>query len=455
MHNGILKILALLLFVVPAALAQNGTPTSSSSTADSGLASSASDSGGKTPQDEMATPASTASSIAPDATPGSFIRQLGTAFPLSAQPEGFKFGPLMITDISNSSFYLLSSAPGQATQNLWGNTTSAEIVYQHHTDRNTFAFQAKPQVSVTGDKPFLNEESGFAFTRQMSARWMLSATNQLSFLQNTQLVNPQNLLAYGNGGFYWQTLYAQQTGTAIYDSSNISMTYQMNGRTQVSLTPQVGVTVADQLGSANFVTYLGGGASINRNLSATRSVSFSYNFVHSRSSTNSFGSSGAWNTNTLGAGFRQQIGRSFWIDGNLSASYQSGQYSYWTPVGNIGISKSFHNGSMSLTYSRSQAAQVLLSSGYFDQFDFGYNHSFNRKFSTSMEGGAFRTVETGSHGTGKRIGGSAFYRWVHNLSWVASYNYSTQSGNQPTLNLGNTTYISFGLNWNPGQAPNL
>ena len=53
MHNGILKVLAVLLFVVPAALAQNGTPTSSSSTADSGLASSASDSGGKTPQDEM------------------------------------------------------------------------------------------------------------------------------------------------------------------------------------------------------------------------------------------------------------------------------------------------------------------------------------------------------------------------------------------------------------------
>ncbi len=213
----------------------------------------------------------------------------------------------------------------------------------------------------------------------MSARWTLSATNQLSFLQNTQLVNPQNLLAYGNGGFYWQTLYAQKTGTAIYDSSNISMTYQMNGRTQISLIPQIGVTVADQLGLANFVTYLGGGASINRNLTATRSVSFSYSFVHSSSSTNSVGSSGTWNSNTLGAGFRQQIGRSFWIDGNLSASYQSGQYSYWTPVGNIGILKSFHNGSMSLTYSRSEAAQVLLSSGYFDQFDFGYNHSFNRK----------------------------------------------------------------------------
>lgn len=451
MRDATLKIMLMLLLIVPAAFGQNGTSTSSSAGPGSDASTSGPD-GGTQNDDAAQTP--TGNSLTPDADTGSFIRRLGTAFPLSAQPGGFKFGPLMVTDVSNSSFYLLSSAPGQpATESLWGNTTSADIVYQNRSGRDNFTFQAKPQVSVTGGQAYINAESGISYTRQVTARWTLSASNQLSILQNTQLVNPQSLLAYGNGGFYWQTLFTQQTGTAIYDSSNISMTYQLNGRTQLSLTPQVGVTVADQSGLSNFVTYLGGGASINRNLSATRSVSFSYNFVHSSTSTNSIGSAGAWNTSSLGAGFRQQIGSSLWITANLSASYQSGQYSYWTPVGNIGVSKALRNGSMSFTYSRSQAEQVLLSSGYFDQFDFGYNRRFNRKLTVSMGGGAFRTVETGTHGTGKRIGGSVFYKWVHNLSWTAGYNYSSQSGNQPTLNLGNTTYISFGLVWNPGQVP--
>jgi len=453
MRDATLKIMLMLLFIVPAAFGQNGTSTSTSSSTGAGSDATASEPGGGGTQNDDAAQAPTGDSLAPDTDTGSFIRRLGTAFPLSAQPGGFKFGPLMITDVSNSSFYLLSSAPGQPTENLWGNTTSADIVYQHRSGRDTFAFQAKPQVSVTGGRAYINEESGVTYTRQVTARWTLSASNQLSILQNTQLVNPQSFLAYGNGGFYWQTLFAQQLGTAVYDSSNVSMTYQINGRTQISLMPQLGVTVADQSGVANFVTYLGGAATVNRNLSATRSVSFSYNFVHSSSSTNSVGSAGAWNTSSLGAGFHQQIGSSLWISANVLASYQSGQYSYWTPIGNIGITKAFRNGSMSLTYSRSQAEQVLLSSGYFDQFDFGYNRTFNRKLTMSMGGGAFRTVETGTHGTGKRIGGSVFYRWAHNLSWTAGYNYSSQSGNQPSLNLGNTTYISFGLIWNPGQVP--
>jgi hypothetical protein len=128
-------------------------------------------------------------------------------------------------------------------------------------------------------------------------------------------------------------------------------------------------------------------------------------------------------------------------------------YSYWTPTGNLGIVKTLPKGSLSVAYSRTQAEQVLLSSGYFDQLDFSYTHSFSRNLSMSLSGGAFRTVETVAHGTGKRIGGSVFYKWAHNLSWTAGYNYSNQSGNLPNLNLGDTTYISFGLNWNPGRAP--
>ena len=95
------------------------------------------------------------------------------------------------------------------------------------------------------------------------------------------------------------------------------------------------------------------------------------------------------------------------------------------------------------------------SSGYFDQADFGYSRNFGRKFSASIGAAAFRTVETVSRGQGERAFGSIYYRWVHNLAWVASYNYTNQTGNARDLNLGTTTYISVGLRWMLGRTPGL
>jgi len=170
---------------------------------------------------------------------------------------------------------------------------------------------------------------------------------------------------------------------------------------------------------------------------------------------NSVGSSSGWTTNTFGAGFRQQIGQAWWVTGNISASYQSGPQSYWLPIGNIGVMRTFHTGSVVVGYSRSEAQQALLSSGYFDQADLAYSRTFGRKVSAQMGAGVFRTVQTGTHGQGERIFGSIYYRWIHNLSWVLAYNYSNQSGNQPGLNVGTSTYVSFGLRYNLGRVPGL
>jgi hypothetical protein len=435
------------LFSVSIAAAQDGT----SSSADTAIPAA----------DANSAPAAAESTVVADTDDigvgpsPSLMKRLGTPFAFSVQPNGTKFGPLTITDLSNSGFAVFSSSPGFPSQTLWGTTTSADIFWQNHSSKNNWTFQTTPAVSITDGTAYLNENAGLAFTRQISERWTMSATNQFSYLQNTFLQDPQNVLAYGNGGYYMQTLFAQQKGAATYDSTNMSMNYLMSGRTQLSIIPQLGLTFADQNGSMNLITYLGGGATINHNLSATRSISFNYNYVYSKSSLDTVGPASAWNTNTFGVGFRQEFGQSWWLSGNLSASYQSGVDSYWLPVGNIGLMKTFRNGAFSVGYSRSQAEQVLLSSGYFDQVDLAYSRNFGRRISASIGAAAFRTIQTSTHGQGERYFGSFYYRWVHNLSWVASYNYSSQSGNQPTLNLGNTTYISVGLRWMLGRTPGL
>ncbi len=197
---------------------------------------------------------------------------------VSTQPEGLKLGALTILDLTNSGFVVFSSAPGEPVQTASGYSTASDITYLHRSGQNVLSFQATPQVSVTEGQAFLNTQSGLSFTRSISPRWSLSATNQFAFLQNTQLQTAQTL-AQGGGGLYLQNYYIQQNGSVVYDSSNISLTYLMNGRTQLSLLPQIGFTFADQFGHADLIANLGGGVTISRNLSASRSVSVSLNLV--------------------------------------------------------------------------------------------------------------------------------------------------------------------------------
>ena len=446
----LLSCIVTMLLLASMAGAQDGT-SSSADTAATQAAADGNDNG---------TPATSPLLTPPDLSDNdlqqpSLIKRLGTPFAFSVQPNGAKAGPLTITDLSNSGFAVFSSAPGYPSQTLWGTTTAADIYWQNHGDRNNVIFQTTPEVSVTSGTAYLNMDSGLAFTRQLSERWTMSATNQFSYLQNSLLQNPQNVLAYGNSGYYLQTIYAQQREAATYDSSDMSMTYLMSGRNTLTITPKIGLTFADQLNTMNFITYFGGGATINHNFSARSSISFNYTYVFSKSDLNTAGADDAWSTNTFGAGFRQQFGQTWWLSGGLSASYQSGVNPYWLPVGSIALMKTFRTGTFTVGYSRSQAEQVLVSSGYFDQADFGYSRNFGRKFSASIGGAAFRTVETVSRGQGGRAFGSVYYRWVHNLAWVASYNYSNQKGNSRDLNLGTTTYISVGLRWMLGRTPGL
>jgi hypothetical protein len=412
--------------------------------------------GGASSDGQTASAGLTNPSIDPTPGPsGSPHRLLGTPLGLSIQPDGTKVGPLTLSDVSTSGFYVHSTAPGAPSQTLFGNSTSMDVFYQHHTDRNTFTFQTTPQFSLTDGRVYVNDGAGFSFTRQLTPRWTLMANDQFSYLQNTLLQDPQNVLAYGNGGYYLQTVYAQQMGASTYNNSNVSMSYQLSGKDQLSLSPQLGVTFMNQSSAFSLITYMGGGGTWTHTVNLSRSVYASYNFLHSSSSTDSNETMGAWNTNTFGVGFTQQFGQSWWLTGNISASYQGGVDSYWLPVGNLGLMKKFRNASLLVAYSRSQAEQVLVSSGYFDQADLSYSQAFGRKFSASLGAAAFRTVNTGARGTGKRVFGSVSYRWIRNMSWVAAYSFSSQHGNQQNLNIGDSSYISIGLRWNLGRVPRL
>lgn len=387
------------------------------------------------------------------------IRQVGTPFPLRMDPGGYKIGPLHALNVSTSGFYDIATPPTGNSQQLWGTSVATNLVYMHNVTNGVLAIQANPVLSITNGSTYLNSDASIDFSKQLTARWSMSAAAQWTYFQNSYLLQtPQYLLAYAGGGIVLQTLYAQHSGSTMYESNSFSMNYQVSGRTQLALSPIVNFSFTDVAGSSYLQGNLGGGATLTHSFTPNRSafvytsLSRAYSSLPSNAVTSvDTSSTGGWNAFSVGGGFNQKLGQSWFVAATLGASHQSGVDAGWTPTGTVSIMKTLKNGTLSGAYSRTMAAQVLLTKGYFDQADIAYSRHLGQKVGASIGIGEFRSVGTGGNNHGRRAYATVSYRWLHNLAWSFSYNYSKQTATQSTLYLGTTNYMSVGLQWVLGQ----
>ena len=393
------------------------------------------------------------------ANPDNTVRQLGTPFPLQLQPEGLKIGPFYLTNISDSFFYAVNNVPGEPTQTYGGNSITANLVATKSLSNGVLAIQAREQMSIANSlQPFFNQSVGATFNDQLSERWSLNASAQFIYFQNSILANPQYLLSYQNGGIVQQTLFVQQRGSTMEESNSISLSYQLNGRTHVTLSPIVAATYIDQQFGWTSTNTFGGTVGVTRDFTPNLSLGAYYSLYHSMTS----GVSGApsWNGESLGVSFQAKFAQSWAVAGALAASGQLvGGVKTLVPVGSLTIMKSFGQFcSISGAYTRSDASAVLVSSGYYDQGDIGYNQRIGRKVSVNAGVGAFRTVNVTNYQSGKRVGGSLSYQWLPRLGLNVGYNFAHQSGTQTSTFfplIGNTSYFNVGLTWTLGARSGL
>ena len=309
-------------------------------------------------------------SITASATLDNTVRQLGTPFPLDLQPQGLKIGPFYLVNVSDSFFYAVSNTPGQPTQTFAGNSLGANLVSsKQFSDGGILAVQARGQFSLSGGQPFFNTALGATFNDQLSERWSLTASAQFTYFQNSILANPQYLLSYQNAGIVQQTLYVLQPSYNIYESNNISLTYQLGGRTQIAFTPILGATFQYLQGGWSSLHQFGGGVSVTHTLTSDLSVSAFYSLSYAATS-GAAATTPGWVNQNLGVSLQGTFVRyrGWSLGGSLSASSQTYAGSYTlTPTGNLRLMKSFRQSSISAAYTRTEASYVLVSSGYFDQ----------------------------------------------------------------------------------------
>jgi len=392
------------------------------------------------------------------ANPDNTVRQLGTPFPLQLQPQGLKIGPFYVPSISDSFFYAVNTYQGEPTQTFVGNSLTANLVYSRPLSRGTFAFQAREQFSLSEGHPYLNQTAVANFNEQFTDRWSLSASAAFTYFQNSILSNPQYILGYTNSGVVQQTLFVQQQGYNIYDTNTILLSYRMGERTQITLSPIIGATFQYLEGGWSNVHQLGGAVSITRSLTPNLSVGGSYSLSHSATS-GAASTTPSWNSQYLGVNFQYIFGQSWSVAGSLSANGQLvAQVWSLSPTGTLRLMKSFHQSSITAAYTRAEASNVFISTGYYQQADIAYNQSIGKKVNINAGVGAYQTINTGAHQYGKRFGGGFNYQWLPRLGLNANYNFAHQSGAQ-ALNfspfLGNVSYFSVGLNWSLGSQSGL
>jgi len=381
-------------------------------------------------------------------SPDTPFTKLRSAMPLKMDPGGYRMGPVHVIQLSSSGFYGMATPPGQKSQSYLGSSFGSEMVYAHPLSNGLLAFQASPDLYVSNGSAYVNVDTAFNFSKQLTPRWSMSANVQWTFFQNEYLLQtPEYLLAYAAGGIVVQSVYAQRNGSTMYMSDGFAVNYQINGRTQLSLSPSVNLSLSDTHGTTYLTTQLGGGATLTRSFTPNRSGFVYANMNHASSLEAQANGNSGWNTFSVGGGFNQKIGNSWFLAGSLGLSEQSGLM--WT--GGASVLKTFHKNTISAAYSRNTATQTLLSSGYFDQADVAFARQFGRKVSANINLAAFRGIETGNHNRGKRASASVSYGWRPNVAWFLTYSYTNQVSNQVTLYSGTTNYVTAGLTWTLGH----
>jgi hypothetical protein len=381
------------------------------------------------------------------------VRQLGTPFPLQLQAQGLKIGPFYIPSISDSFWYAANSEPGQPTQSFAGNSITANIVATKMLNNGVLAFQAREQFSFLNSvQPYLNQSAAFDFTKQLSERWSLTASANLTYFQNSILANPQYLLSYQNAGQLQQTLFVQQRNYTMYESNNIGLSYSLTGRTQITLSPILGgaFSYIPQQGWVNTHQF-GGAVGVTHEVTSNLTLGAFYNLSHS--ATSGVSDAPGWNSENWGVSLLYN--RPSWsVAGALSAGGQL-VANIWTltPTGSLKVMKRFNRfsrSSIAAAYTRSEAGSIILSSGYFDQGNISYSQNIDRKLSFNVGVGMYRTINTGSSQNGKTVGGGVNYQYSSRLSFNAGYNFAHQNGMSTATFLpflGNTNSLNLGVTW--------
>ncbi len=428
-------------------------------------AESSSDTSAETPSGaQSASPAVSVDNSPPStASDNNTVRQLGAPFPLQLQAEGLKIGPFYIPSISDSFWFASNSSPGQPTQTFAGNSITFNILASKMLNNGVLAFQAKEQFSLLNSaSPYFNQSAALGLTKQLSERWSLTATANLTYFQNSILANPQYLFSYenagANAGNLQQSLFVQQRSYSFYESNNVALSYSLNGRTQITLSPIIGgaFSYVPQQGWVNTHEF-GGAVGVTRQITPNLTLGAFYSLSHSV--TGGTTDAPSWNSQNLG--FNVQYTHESWsFAASLAASGQLvSQVWTLTPTGSLRVVKKFARGSSILAaYSRSEAGSIVLSSGYFDQANVSYNQNLNRKLSFNAGVGTFRTVNTGTSQNGKTIGGGVNYQYSPRLSFNAGYNYGHQNGTETSTFfplLGNTNSFNLGLTWLLGSHSGL
>ncbi|HWR17311.1 MAG TPA: hypothetical protein VN577_20950 [Terriglobales bacterium] len=374
------------------------------------------------------------------------IQALGRAAWLQIRPGMFHVGPVYMNDLSYSQVF---DRFGQGA-NTQSRTTSALTANMFYTRRilkhSQIAFQYSPNLYIidgTVKPDFVHQNFSVTSAIPLSRRLTLSLSDQFTYmgrmglLENTPAVDFDPI-----SGNYLLSNYLQTAQNSLSNAFDVSMSYTLNQRWNLTLSPNFRRLYNDDVTSQSYGARIGAAYQ----MSARRTVGFGYSYLTNRY--NSRFSNAQYHS--VEVSVNQMLGRGFTAYVALSGTTQplgdSAKLAF-TPT--VRVSKQFRSSSLFGTYTRTPALTMIVRDGFSDQIAVGYSTAITRKLSGSLS--LARYSETGSttDNQGKYGTAQVSYALHPQFSVFTSFTKRVQEGDPSSVFIGNRNSVMFGITWAP------
>lgn len=382
----------------------------------------------------------------------SAIREIGNASLLQITPGMFHLGPLKLDALQVSQMYEQFQSPGQQSLSSELSVFRAHTFYQHSFRRSQIAFQYAPQILVTDGTvltDFSSQNLSFDTYYPVTKRATLKFQDQFSYSGNQARFLDQGLSLDVASGYTLQKNFLEDPGRYIINSFNVSGDYRLNGRTRVTITPQLGYVYTNIGQASNRGQSVGGTVTASRDLSPVSELELFYGIQENRLPGNVSNAT----YHSIGAGYSRKIGRTWSTHMQLAAGTNiTGDVQHWTPQASLSVIKTLRRASLALAYARTNTLTPQLRNGYADQLDVTYRTRLGRRLFSSVGAGRYSEIWTLDRNSAYYGSVNIGYMITPQLSWTSGFMYRNQSGSPLDVLIGTSRYILTGLQWRPGDA---
>lgn len=326
------------------------------------------------------------------------------------------------------------------------------VVYDTSIRQNHLALQWQPQIAIVNGQVLNNlnnENLGAAYATALTPRLTLGLHDQLAYVPinnifSNNIFSPATVASLQSV----QNPFLQGPGAWLTNTATLSVGYQLSERTSLTVAPSYvyvrsyGPTSSEFPGSKQY----GGSASLNYQLSETKTLGFFYSEDLVKFDNVAEGIP----YTSFGGSFIDQVTPTFFVNATIAAapSTYGTSKTIWSMSGYVDVQKRFERSTVSLAYSRGLSLNQYNSQYLTDRADFSYTIQLTQR-TTAGAGIGYQRVFGPPLYSGEYGSATVGYQLLPSVAISAVYLYGNQTGDNVQIYSEKQSSAFVAVSWAP------